>query len=69
MEEERLLGALGQPLGFHRGRPVAALLIFRCCLHWRSFQADRTTLFDRIIGVVGAQIEKQQDDNKFLAYW
>jgi myosin V len=117
-EEERLLSALAQPLGFHRGRPVAALVIFRSCLHWRAFQvespawpvlvlltleswmsmeigaaalqeagaetagssvlrplggmhlqADRTSLFDRIIGVVGAQVEKQQDDNSALAYW
>jgi myosin-5 len=32
-------------------------------------QADRTTLFDRIIGVVGSQIEKQQESNAALAYW
>jgi myosin-5 len=38
-------------------------------LQWRAFQADRTSLFDHIIGVIGSQIEKQQDDNKFLAYW
>ncbi len=68
-EEERVLNALSQPLGFYKGRPVAAVLIFRSCLHWRSFQVDRTTLFDRIIGVIGSQIEKQQDDNNFLSYW
>ena len=34
-------------LGFHNGRPLAALVIFRCCLQWRTFQADRTVLFDK----------------------
>lgn len=51
MEEERLLTALPQPMGFHKGRPVAALVVFRCCLQWRAFQADRTSVFDRIIHV------------------
>jgi len=68
-EEERLLGALASPLGFHKNRPVAALSAFRCCLQWRTFQADRTTLFDRIIGVIGSQIESHQEDNALLAYW
>ncbi len=68
-EEDRLLASLATPLGFHKGRPVAALLIFRSCLHWRAFQADRTSLFDRIIGVIGSQIEKQQEDSAFLCYW
>jgi len=68
-EEERLLSALRQDLGFSRGRPVAALAIFRACLQWRAFQADRTSVFDRIIQVIGAQIERHQDDNARLAYW
>jgi len=50
-EEERLLAALPQPMGFNKGRPMAALVVFRCCLQWRAFQADRTSVFDRIIHV------------------
>lgn len=68
-EEERLLAAIAQPMGFHKGRPLAALIIFRCCLQWRAFQADRTSVFDRIIQVIGSQIERQQDDNQLLSYW
>jgi myosin-5 len=56
-------------LGFVNGRPVAAILVFRCCLQWRAFQADRTSLFDRIVGVIGSQIEAHQDDDAQLAYW
>lgn len=68
-EEERLLAALSGNLSFHKGKPLAAIIIFRCCLQWRAFQADRTSLFDRIIGVIGSQIERQQEDNVFLSYW
>jgi hypothetical protein len=68
-EEERLLAALPQPMGFHKGRPMAALVVFRCCLQWRAFQADRTSVFDRIIHVIGAQIERHQEDNPRLCYW
>lgn len=56
-------------LGFHNGRPLAAVVIFRSCLQWKTFQADRTTLFDRIINTMGAQLERQQEDNACLAYW
>lgn len=68
-EEDKLLTAISNDMGFSKGRPVAALVVFRCCLQWRSFQAERTSMFDRIIQVIGGQIEKQQDDNGCLAYW
>ena len=44
-------------LGFHQGRPVAALVIFRTSLQWRAFQQDRTNLFDRIINTMGQQVQ------------
>ncbi len=47
---------LAEQLGFHHGRPVAALTIFRCCLQWKTFQAERTPLFDRIIAAMGSQV-------------
>jgi hypothetical protein len=50
-EEEKLLAALASPMGFHKGKPLAALVVFRACLQWRAFQADRTSVFDRIIQV------------------
>lgn len=45
-------------VGFHRGRPLAAMVIFRCCLQWKAFQADRTSLFDKIINTMGTQVGK-----------
>ncbi|KXZ52496.1 MYO1A protein [Gonium pectorale] len=56
-------------MGFHKGRPVAAIVIFRYCLHSRAFQADRTAIFDRIVSVIGQQVERGQEDNNCLAYW
>lgn len=35
-EEERLLAAISSNLGFNKGRPVAAIAVFRCCLQVRS---------------------------------
>ncbi len=55
-DQEKLLAAIGGNLGFHAGRPVAATTIFRCCLQWKTFQADRTPLFDRIIATMGSQV-------------
>jgi myosin-5 len=50
-EEFRLLAALSQPLGFHRGKPLAAMIIFRCCLEWGALEARRTRIFQHIIQV------------------
>ena len=68
-DEEKLLQSLSSHLGFQKGRPLAAVIIFRCCLQWKSFQADKTSIFDRIIQTIGKQIEEKQDDNNILAYW
>lgn len=68
-DQERLLTALRADLGFVEDRPVAAVLVFRCCLQWKAFQADRTPLFDRINLTMGEQVELQQEDNGRLSYW
>lgn len=51
-DEAALLAAVAQPLGFHRGRPVAAALIFRCCMHWGTLEHDPAALGERIIAAV-----------------
>ncbi|KAI7751732.1 hypothetical protein M8C21_012814, partial [Ambrosia artemisiifolia] len=35
---------------------------------WRSFEAEKTSIFDRIIQTIGQAIETQ-DNNEVLAYW
>ncbi|KAK9732887.1 hypothetical protein RND81_04G029800 [Saponaria officinalis] len=66
--QELLLQCIAQPLGFAGNRPVAACIIYKCLLHWRSFEAERTIIFDRIIHTIGHAIETQES-NYTLAYW
>ncbi|KAI9078793.1 hypothetical protein K1719_039251 [Acacia pycnantha] len=53
-------------LGFSEGKPVAAYTIYKCFLHWKSFEAEKTSVFDRLIQLVGSAIE---DNNDHMAYW
>ncbi|EES03165.2 hypothetical protein BDA96_03G215100 [Sorghum bicolor] len=66
--QDLLIKCVSQDLGFSSGKPIAACLIYRCLLHWRSFEVERTGVFDRIIQTIGSAIESQ-DNNDKLAYW
>ncbi|GLT69540.1 hypothetical protein SLA2020_416840 [Shorea laevis] len=66
--QDLLIKCTSQDLGFSGGRPVAACLIYKCLLHWRSFEVERTNIFDRIIRTIGAAIEVQ-DNIDILSYW
>ncbi|OWM76595.1 hypothetical protein CDL15_Pgr005560 [Punica granatum] len=67
-QQDLLMKCISEDLGFSGGKPVAACLTFKCLLHWRSFEVDRTSVFDRIIQTIGAAIETQ-DNNDVLSYW
>lgn len=64
-----MLETLSIDLGFPDGRPAAALLIFRSCIHWRVFTLERTSFFERIVGAIGKQLTDNSDDPAKLAYW
>ncbi|KAM6583545.1 hypothetical protein CsatB_010547 [Cannabis sativa] len=66
--QDLLIKCISQDLGFSGGRPVAACVIYKCLLHWRSFEVERTSIFDRIIQTIASSIEVQ-DNNDRLAYW
>ncbi|KAL5728695.1 hypothetical protein ACHQM5_001747 [Ranunculus cassubicifolius] len=66
--QDLLIKCISQDLGFSGGRPVAACLVYKCLLHWRSFEVERTSVFDRIIQTIGSSIEVQ-DNNDTLSYW
>ncbi|CAI0419969.1 unnamed protein product [Linum tenue] len=55
--QDMLLKCVAQDLGFSGGKPVAASLIYKCLLQWRSFEVERTSIFDRIIQAIGSAIE------------
>ena len=52
-----LIKCISQDLGFSKGRPIAACLIYKSLLQWRSFEVERTNIFDRIIQTISAAIE------------
>ncbi|XP_023645863.1 myosin-7 isoform X1 [Capsella rubella] len=63
-----LLKCVSKNVGFSHGKPVAALTIYKCLIHWKIFEAEKTSIFDRIVPIFGSAIENQEDDNH-LAYW
>ncbi|ANM69240.1 myosin [Arabidopsis thaliana] len=72
--QEVLVKCISQNLGYDGGKPVAACVIYKCLLHWRSFEVERTNIFDRIVKIIASAIEvsdsyKVSDNNEVLAYW
>ncbi|GAB4853754.1 hypothetical protein Ancab_017947 [Ancistrocladus abbreviatus] len=65
--QDLLIKCISQNLGYSGGKPVAASLIYKCFLHWRSFEVEKTSIFDRIIQTISSAIEVQ--DNNILTYW
>lgn len=66
--QDLLIKCISQDLGFSSGKPIAACLIYKCLLQWRSFEVERTTIFDRIIQTISSAVEGQ-DNNDILCYW
>ncbi|XP_042463506.1 myosin-6-like isoform X1 [Zingiber officinale] len=65
---DALVSCVRRNIGFSQGKPVAALTIYKCLLHWKSFEAERTSIFDRLIQTIGSAIENEES-NDHLAYW
>ncbi|ESQ35040.1 hypothetical protein EUTSA_v10006551mg [Eutrema salsugineum] len=66
--QELLLKSISEDIGFSEGKPVAACLIYKCLIHWRSFEVERTSIFNRIIETIASAIE-MQDNSDVLCYW
>lgn len=59
--QDLLIRCIAQHLGFAGNRPIAACIIYKCLLQWRSFEVERTSVFDKIIQTIGHAIEVQTD--------
>ena len=55
--QDSLLQCVMQDVGFNNDRPIAACILYKSLLQWRSFEAERTNVFDRIIQTIGTAIE------------
>ncbi|CAD6237106.1 unnamed protein product [Miscanthus lutarioriparius] len=67
-DQQWLLTCISQYLGFSGSKPVAALLIYQRLLHWKSFEAMKTGVFDSILHAINSATESQ-NDMRTLAYW
>jgi myosin-5 len=52
-----LINCVVNNIGFNQGKPVAAFTIYKCLLHWKSFEAERTSVFDRLVQMIGSAIK------------
>lgn len=44
-------------VGFSYGKPVAAYTIYKCLLHWKTLEDERTPVFDKLIHIILSAIE------------
>ncbi|KAG2661991.1 hypothetical protein PVAP13_1KG112192 [Panicum virgatum] len=65
---EILLRCIKENLGFKDGKPVAACIIYKCLLHWRAFESERTAIFDHVIEAINDVLKGQEADGR-LPYW
>ncbi|XP_050206968.1 myosin-6-like [Mercurialis annua] len=65
---DSLINCVANNIGFSNGKPVAAFTIYKCLLHWKSFEAEKTSVFDRLIQMIGSAIENEEN-NEHMAYW
>lgn len=54
---DALISAVRQEMGFSQGKPIATLIIYKSLLHWKTFEAEKTSVFDRLIQMIGSAIE------------
>ncbi|XP_045814037.1 myosin-14-like [Trifolium pratense] len=52
---DSLINCVMKNIGFHHAKPIATFTIYKC-LHWKSFIAERTSVFDRLIQMIGCAI-------------
>ncbi|KAK8941651.1 hypothetical protein KSP40_PGU007477 [Platanthera guangdongensis] len=66
---EVLLGSINATLGFKDGKPIAASVLYRCLLQWRTFEAERTTVFDSVIDAINNVLKAERENADILLYW
>ena len=54
---DALINCVTKDIGFSHGKAVAAFTIYKCLIHWKSCEAERTNVFDRLIQMIGYAIE------------
>ncbi|KAL7583932.1 hypothetical protein Lser_V15G41666 [Lactuca serriola] len=52
-----LIECVKKDIGFSQGKPVAAFTIYKSLIQWKSFEAERSSVFDRLIQTIGLAIK------------
>ncbi|KAK8548937.1 hypothetical protein V6N12_061838 [Hibiscus sabdariffa] len=63
-----LIKCVAQNIGFSQEKPIAAFTIYKCRLYWKSFEAEKTSVFVRLIEMIGYALEGE-DNTDTIAYW
>lgn len=63
---DALIKCLLEDIRFDKNRPVAACIVYKALIQWRSFEADKTNIFDRIIHAIQSSIEVTEQECKHL---
>uniref|UniRef100_A0ACD5X744 Uncharacterized protein n=1 Tax=Avena sativa TaxID=4498 RepID=A0ACD5X744_AVESA len=63
-----LIKSLAEDRRYDNRRPAAACIVYKSLLHWHSFEAEKTNIFDRIIHTIRSSIEHAESSGE-LAYW
>ncbi|KAH1237379.1 Myosin-12 [Glycine max] len=65
---DALLKCLTEDKRFEKNRPAVACIVYKSLLHWRSLEAEKTHIFDKITHAIRSSIESQEGIHD-LAYW
>ncbi|XP_078430884.1 myosin-12-like [Wolffia australiana] len=66
---DALIKCLAEEKQFDKKMPTSACIVYKSLIHWRSFEAEKTSIFDRIIHTIRSSIEENQDKMAELSYW
>jgi len=63
---DALIKCVARDVGFSQGKPVAAFTMYKCLLHWKSFETEKTSVFDRLIHLIGSAIEVNRSMSEIM---
>ncbi|XP_062212403.1 myosin-12-like [Phragmites australis] len=65
---DALIKSLAEDRRFDNKKSAAACIVYKSLLHWHSFEAERTNIFDRIIQTIRSSVEGAESSGE-LSYW
>lgn len=60
---DALLKCLTEDKRFEKNRPAVACIVYKALLHWRSLEAEKTHIFDKITHAIRSSIEVESSKN------